>query len=53
MGHMFEANACIVRPFNDGRMDDEWCVQINQALALTVPRIDPDILKSMLAHRVW
>lgn len=26
MGHMFEVSCCILRPFQDGRMEDEWFV---------------------------
>lgn len=51
VGQMFDLNACVVRPFQNGRMEEEWSVYIDPAL-VTQP-IDLPILKSHLLRTVW
>ncbi|MBD2019571.1 response regulator [Leptolyngbya sp. FACHB-36] len=58
VGHMLEADACVVRPFHDGHPDDEWCVSISdQGSPITgLPArdaFDVETLKETLAQTVW
>jgi GAF domain-containing protein/class 3 adenylate cyclase/two-component SAPR family response regulator len=52
VGHILEASSCVVRPLQDGRMDDDWFVYVNEQSA------DTDVyqlaqLKATLAQTVW
>jgi GAF domain-containing protein/class 3 adenylate cyclase len=58
VGHMFEVDCCILRPFQDGRLEDEWFVytipapsegQANADVSLT--RMDGNA--SSLAQTLW
>lgn len=55
VGHMFEVNCCLLRPFQDGRMDDECFVYVgsNGNSPPTAP-IHPVLpATSTLAQTVW
>ncbi|SRR5579883_2645489 len=52
VGQVLEVSSCVVRPFQDGRMDDDWFVYVNEQA--TVPEgQELGKLKSTLAQTVW
>jgi GAF domain-containing protein/response regulator RpfG family c-di-GMP phosphodiesterase len=57
VGHMFEVDCCILRPFQDGRLEDEWFVYTipapgeGQASDIPLSRMDGN--SSTLAHTLW
>ena len=58
VGHMFEVDCCILRPFQDGRLEDEWFVYTipapNEGQApseISLARMDGS--SSSLAHTLW
>jgi GAF domain-containing protein/class 3 adenylate cyclase len=60
VGHMFEVDCCILRPFQEGRLEDEWFVytarsqpseHLSNAGDLTLPAQAWDF--SQLAQTVW
>jgi GAF domain-containing protein/class 3 adenylate cyclase len=55
VGHMFEVDCCILRPFQDGRLEDEWFVYTipapSEENALSLSRMDGTA--TSLAHTIW
>ncbi|MCY7282356.1 MAG: GAF domain-containing protein, partial [Cyanobacteria bacterium CAN_BIN43] len=58
VGHMFEVDCCLLRPFQDGRLEDEWFVYTipapNEGQApseISLARMDGS--SSSLAHTLW
>ncbi|PSB25733.1 response regulator [Stenomitos frigidus] len=52
VGHILEVSSCVVRPLQDGLMDDDWFVYVNEQSAVA----DASQLakqKTMLARTVW
>lgn len=58
VGHMFEVDCCILRPFQDGRLEDEWFVYTIPApgegqTPSEIPLARMDGSSSSLAHTLW
>ncbi len=58
VGHMFEVDCCILRPFQDGRLEDEWFVYTIPApdegqTPSRTPLSRMDASSSSLAHTLW
>jgi len=58
VGHMFEVDCCILRPFQDGHLEDEWFVYTIPApgegqMPPEVPLSRMDGSSSSLAHTLW
>ena len=52
VGHILEVSSCVVRPLQDGRMDDDWFVYVNeQSIAADPHQLAK--LKVTLAQTVW
>jgi GAF domain-containing protein/class 3 adenylate cyclase/two-component SAPR family response regulator len=52
VGHMLEVDICILRPFQDGRLVDEWFVYQNNQGSL-VPNHQSSPYPSLLEDTVW
>lgn len=49
VGHMFEVDCCILRPFQDGRLDDEWFVYTARS-----PQSDEEsFVNSVVPAQAW
>ncbi|HEY9907504.1 MAG TPA: GAF domain-containing protein, partial [Thermosynechococcaceae cyanobacterium] len=46
---MFEVDACVVRPYREDRLEDEWFVYVN---SMTDPQPD-EAFKALLGQTVW
>jgi len=58
VGHMFEVDCCILRPFQDGQLEDEWFVYAIPApgegqMPPEIPLSRMDGSSSSLAHTLW
>ena len=58
VGHMFEVDCCILRPFQDGRLEDEWFVYTIPApsegqISSEIPLLRMDSSSGSLAHTLW
>jgi len=58
VGHMFEVDRCILRPFQDGRLEDEWFVYSAQALQPVGVTLETPVAAEVpdelgLAQTVW
>lgn len=58
VGHMFEVDCCILRPFQEGRLEDEWFVYTSRSQQFSdapsdQPTPAPSWDYSQLAQTVW
>jgi signal transduction histidine kinase/response regulator RpfG family c-di-GMP phosphodiesterase len=58
VGHMFEVDCCLLRPFQDGHLEDEWFVYTIPApgerqASPEIPLSRMDGSSSSLAHTLW
>lgn len=51
VGQMFGVDACVVRPFENGYLDEEWCVFVSNKA--TVPPQSGESLRRKLAEALW
>jgi adenylate cyclase len=51
VGQMFDVDACVVRPLEDGNLDDEWCVFVGAKA--TLPLGKEDALSRKLSETLW
>lgn len=51
VGHILEASSCVVRPFQDGRMDDDWFVYVSEDAAVDGCGLEKQ--KAVLAQTTW
>ena len=52
VGHILEVSSCVVRPLQEGRMDDDWFVYVNEQSA-AADAYQLAKLKATLAQTVW
>ncbi|MBW4474116.1 MAG: response regulator [Stenomitos rutilans HA7619-LM2] len=55
VGHILEASSCVVRPWQDGRLEDDWFVYVEPTLEQTAVAHPSNLaaLKAALADTVW
>ncbi|XGV99131.1 MAG: response regulator [Leptolyngbya sp. BL-A-14] len=55
VGHILEVSRCVVRPWQDGRFDDDWFVYLEPAAEQAIAAVPHQLaaLKTTLAQTVW
>jgi adenylate cyclase len=52
VGHILEVSSCVVRPFQDGHIDDDWFVYVS-AQAAVADVVGLEKQKAALAQTIW